>query len=299
MISAVIFGIMLGLGIWVVIRGIVDPPEFASRAEMQERLSNTLTPLNTLKSQSLWVLIGKMSAAVAAGLLIFWMTRWLAAGAMTFVVAWYGPQLLLGIRLRRMAIARIESVALWAEQLRDLVSAGGSVSGSILLSAPYAPEPIRPPIQKLSEEMLAFGLPEALKRFAIRSESSYVDRLTLGLKIADDSGARLRDLLDDLAGALRASVEVRFRVEAVQTRTLMNGGAIIGITLTLAVIVALINSEYFDNYYGLVGQSVLMGVMLLYLMAILSIMQIDKQKDDTRLLEHLKEEDFTEQLVGS
>lgn len=298
MISAVIFGILLGLGLWVIIRGLVDPPKFKTRAELQERLSMTLTPLNTLKNQSLWVLIGKISGAIVAGLLVFWMTRWLAAGVLGFVLAWYGPQILLGITLRRQAIARIESVALWAEQLRDLVSAGGSVSGSILLSAPYAPAPIRPPIQKLSEEMLAFGLPEALKRFAIRSESSYVDRLTLGLKIADDSGARLRDLLDDLASALRASVEVRFRVEATQTRTLVNGGMIMGITLALSVVIALMNPDYFrDAYFGLLGQSVLMGVVLLYLMAILSIMQIDKQRDSTRLLEHLKEEEFAGQLV--
>lgn len=298
MIEAVVFGTLLGLGLWVIIRGLVNPPKFASRAELQDRLSMTLMPLNTLKNQNLWVLIGKISGAVVAGLLVFWITRWLAAGVLGFVLAWYGPQILLGVSLRRQAIARIESVALWAEQLRDLVSAGGSVSGSILLSAPYAPAPIRPPIQKLSEEMLAFGLPEALKRFAIRSESSYVDRLTLGLKIADDSGARLRDLLDDLAGALRASVEVRFRVEATQTRTLVNGGMIMGITLVLSVVIALMNPDYFrDAYFGLLGQSVLMGVVLLYLMAILSIMQIDKQRDSTRLLDHLKEEELSGQLV--
>ena len=298
MIEAVVFGTLLGLGLWVIIRGLVNPPKFASRAELQDRLSMTLMPLNTLKNQNLWVLIGKISGAVVAGLLVFWITRWLAAGVLGFVLAWYGPQILLGVSLRRQAIARIESVALWAEQLRDLVSAGGSVSGSILLSAPYAPAPIRPPIQKLSEEMLAFGLPEALKRFAIRSESSYVDRLTLGLKIADDSGARLRDLLDDLAGALRASVEVRFRVEATQTRTLVNGGMIMGITLVLSVVIALMNPDYFrDAYFGLLGQSVLMGVVLLYLMAILSIMQIDKQRDSTRLLDHLKEEELSGQSV--
>lgn len=298
MISAVIFGILLGLGVWVIILGLVSPPKFASRAELQERLSMTLTPLNTLKNQNLWVLIGKISGAIVAGLLVFWMTRWVAAGVLGFILAWYGPQILLGVSLRRQAIARIESVALWAEQLRDLVSAGGSVSGSILLSAPYAPAPIRPPIQKLSEEMLAFGLPEALKRFAIRSESSYVDRLTLGLKIADDSGARLRDLLDDLASALRASVEVRFRVESTQTRTLVNGGMIMGITLALSVVIALMNPDYFrEAYFGLLGQSVLMGVVLLYLMAILSIMQIDKQRDSTRLLDHLKEEELAGQLA--
>ncbi len=297
MIAAVLLGMMLGLGIWIIVRGIVDPPNFATRADIQERLTMTLTPLNTLKNPSLWVLVGKIAAAIAGGLLVFWMTRWLAAGLMGFIVAWYGPQVLLGMRLRRQSIARVEGVALWAEQLRDLVTAGGSVSGSILLSAPYAPLPIRPPIQKLSEEMLAFGLPEALKRFAIRSNSAYVDRLTLGLKIADDSGARLRDLLDDLAGALRASVEVRFRMETTQTRTLMNGGFILIITLVLAVVINVISPDYFDAYYGLIGQTVLMGVVLLYLMAVITIMQIDKDRDSTRLLDHLKEDEMAGLVV--
>lgn len=297
MIAAALFGLLLGLGIWVVVRGIVNPPKFATRAEIQERLTMTLTPLNSLKNQSLWVLIGKVAAAIAAGLLVFWMTRWLAAGAMGFIVAWFGPQVLLGMKLRRQAIARVESVALWAEQLRDLVTAGGSVSGSILLSAPYSPAPIRQPIQKLSEEMLAFGLPEALKRFAIRSDSSYVDRLTLGLKIADDSGARLRELLDDLASALRASVEVRFRMETTQTRTLLNGGLILVITLVLAVVINIISPDYFDAYYGFVGQTVLMGVVLLYLMAVLTIMQIDRERDSIRLLDHLEKDEKAGELV--
>lgn len=298
MIAAVLFGLLLGLGLWVLVRGIVNPPKFASRDEIRRRAEATLLPLSALKNQSLWELIGKISAAVAAGVLVLLMTRWIGAGALAVVLGWYGPQILLGVRTRRLAIARIESVALWAEQLRDLVSAGGSVSGSILLSAPYAPEPIRPQIQKLSEEMLAFGLPEALKRFALSAKSSYVDRLSLGLKIADDSGARLRDLLDDLASALRASVEVRFRTEAVQTRTLVNGGMILGITLLIAVLIGLLNPDYFrDAYYGFVGQSVLIFVVVLYILAILSILQMDKEKEGLRLLEHLKEDELAEQLA--
>lgn len=298
MIAAVLFGLLLGLGLWVLVRGIVNPPKFASRDEIRKRAEATLLPLSALKNQSLWELIGKIAAAVAAGVLVLLMTRWIGAGVLAGVLGWYGPQILLGMRTRRLAIARIESVALWAEQLRDLVSAGGSVSGSILLSAPYAPEPIRPQIQKLSEEMLAFGLPEALKRFALAAKSSYVDRLSLGLKIADDSGARLRDLLDDLASALRASVEVRFRTEAVQTRTLVNGGMILGITLVLSVVVGLLNPDYFRNaYYGFVGQSVLIFVVVLYILAILSILQIDKEKEGPRLLEHLTEDELAEQLA--
>ena len=298
MTAAVLFGLLLGLGLWVLVRGIVNPPKFASRDEVRRRAEAALLPLSALKSQSLWELVGKIAAAVAAAVLVWWMTRWIGAGVLAGVLGWYGPQILLGMRTRRLAIARIESVALWAEQLRDLVSAGGSVSGSILLSAPYAPEPIRPQIQKLSEEMMAFGLPEALKRFALAAKSSYVDRLSLGLKIADDSGARLRDLLDDLASALRASVEVRFRTESTQTRTLANGGMILGITLVLAVVVGLINPAYFrDAYYGFVGQSVLVFVVILYVLAILSILQIDKEKEGPRLLEHLKEDELAEQLA--
>lgn len=298
MIAAVLFGLLLGLGLWVLVRGIVNPPKFASRDEIRRRAEATLLPLSTLKNQSLWELIGKIAAAVAAGVLVLLMTRWIGAGVLAVVLGWYGPQILLGVRTRRLAIARIESVALWAEQLRDLVSAGGSVSGSILLSAPYAPEPIRPQIQKLSEEMLAFGLPEALKRFALAAKSSYVDRLSLGLKIADDSGARLRDLLDDLASALRASVEVRFRTEAVQTRTLVNGGMILGITLLIAVLIGLLNPDYFRvAYYGFVGQSVLIFVVVLYILAILSILQMDKEKEGPRLLEHLREDELAEQLA--
>ncbi len=298
MIAVIILGVLLGLGLWILVRGIVDPPKFISREQIKQRVTFTLTPLNTLKNQYVWIIVGKVAGAILAGLLIGYVTGWVGAGMLASVLAWYGPQIVSGMLLRRRNLARIESVALWAEQLRDLVTAGGSVSGSILLSAPYSPEPIRALIQKLSEETLAFGLPEALKRFAVRAKSPYIDRLSLGLKIADESGARLRDLLDDLAESLRASVEVRFRTEATQTRTLINGGVIMGITLVLAISIALLTPDYFNEYFGVVGQIVLCGVVFLYVMAIFAILQIDKAAEGVRLLEHLQLDEQNEQELA-
>lgn len=296
---AVVLGVLLGLGIWVLVRGIISPPESLSKDKIKNQLAIRLTPLNSLKNQNFWIVAGKVVGAIVAGLLIGYTTGWVGAGILASMLGWYGPQIVYGIYTQRKNLAKIESVAVWAEQLRDLVTAGGSVSGSILLSAPYSPEPIRNLVQKLSQETLAFGLPNALRRFAIRAESPYIDRLSLGLKIADQSGAKLRELLDDLAESLRASVEVRFRVEATQTRTLMNGGIIMGITLVLGIAIASLTPDYFDEYYGVVGQIVLCGVVFLYGMAIFAILQSDKAGEGARLLEHLKSEDQqdTDQLA--
>jgi len=297
--QAVIFGVLLGLGIWVLVRGIISPPQPSKKNQFRARFVISRTSLSSLKNQNFWIIAGKAIGAIAAGLLIGYATGWVGAGILASMLGWYGPQIVFGIYSRRKNLSKIESVAVWAEQLRDLVTAGGSVSGSILLSAPYSPEPIRDLIQKLSQETLAFGLPDALRRFAVRAQSPYIDRLSLGLKIADESGAKLRELLDDLAEALRASVEVRFRVEATQTRTLLNGGIIMGITLVLGIAIAALTPDYFDEYYGLVGQIVLCGVVFLYGLAIFSILQSDKASEGARLLDHIKleEERASSQLV--
>lgn len=291
MIAAIFLGFVLGLGLWVIAQAFISTSGFFENLRFRERTEFAITQLRTLGSQGFWVLVGKLALAVLIGLLLGYATGWVGAGLLGFILAWYGPQIIAGIIRQRKNLARIESVALWAEQLRDLVTAGGSVSGSILLSAPYSPEPIRPLIQKLSEETLAFGLSEALKRFSIRARSAYVDRLSLGLKIADESGAKLRDLLDDLAESLRSAVEVRFRTEATQTRVLMNGGVIMGITLLLGVVIAIMTPDYFDEYYGLVGQIVLCAVVGIYFLAIFVILQIDKATEGVRLLEHLQIEE--------
>lgn len=284
----ILFGVALGVGLWVVVFGLVRPPHLLSRKELQKRFSVALDPLKVARERGYDVTALRLLATVLVGLLFGFLTDWVAAGVLGSLLTWFGPQIVKFIKLRRESIARLEGIALWAEQLRHLVRAGGSVSGSILLSVPYSPEPIRPLVQKLAEDIVAFGMPEALKRFAIRADSPYADRLSLGLKIADESGAGLSDMLDELASALRDSVEVRFRTETTQTRTLLNGAAIMGITLLLGIVITILTPEYFDEYYGLVGQSVLLGVVLLYGAAIYIILQIDKTKEDPRLLEHLE-----------
>ena len=303
--TAVFYGILLGLGLWILVRGLVNPPRIPPRSELKERLSQVLNvkPKQSMsleeKNRLMEIVknVLKVAGALAAGLVVGFGTGWLGAGLLFAVIGWYGPQILLSMQARKQTLIRIESVAIWAEQLRDLVTAGGSVSGSILLSAPYSPEPIRDQVQKLSEETLGYGLPEALKRFAVRCQSPYVDRLSLGLKIADESGAKLRDLLDHLASSLRASVEVRFRTEATQKRTLLNGTLIIGITLALAIVITLLTPDYFNAYYGLIGQTVLIFVMILYVIAIFTILQIDKATEGARLLDHLDIEEEQAELV--
>ena len=300
MTQAVIYGALLGFGLWILIRGIVNPPSLPTKESLKARFeasagkSAFASPESKSKAIATAVTVLKVAGAVLLGLLVGFGTGWLGAGVLFGILGWFGPQIVLGLRARRQILVRIEAVAIWAEQLRDLVTAGGSVSGSILLSAPYSPEPVRDQVQKLSEETLGYGLPEALKRFAVRCESPYVDRLSLGLKIADESGAKLRDLLDHLASSLRASVEVRFRTEATQKRTLMNGTLIIAITLGLAAVITLLTPDYFNEYYGLIGQTVLMFVVALYVMAIFAILQIDKASEGARLLDHLTLEDELE-----
>ena len=300
MTEAIIYGALLGLGLWIVVRGIVNPPRFPSKEEIKAHFeaaaNKSAFTSPEAKSQAIETMVKvlKLVGAGLLGLLVGFGTGWLGAGVLFGILGWFGPRIVLGLRARQQVLVRIEAVAIWAEQLRDLVTAGGSVSGSILLSAPYSPEPIREQVQKLSEETLGYGLPEALKRFAIRCESPYVDRLSLGLKIADESGAKLRDLLDHLASSLRASVEVRFRTEATQKRTLMNGTLIIAITLGLAAVITLLTPNYFNEYFGPVGQSVLMFIVALYAMAIFAILQMDKATEGARLLDHLTLEEELE-----
>lgn len=204
-----------------------------------------------------WARLGAAAlVAVVAGLVTAWPVGAAAAGLATFAL----PALF----ARRGATeqARLEGLATWVEQLRDTISAAAGINQAIAVTAPLAPEALRPAVVALAAtlgEGVAMGT--ALRGFAAEVADPVGDAVALALLMAAErQGARLAALLSELAATARAEVAMRLRVDAARASswTAVRGSA--GVTLGTAALLVVMSRPYLAPYATFAGQVVLAGV---------------------------------------
>ena len=82
--------------------------------------------------------------AAALGLGGWYVTGWVAAGLVGAMAGWTGPLMVQAPKKRHAVTDEIEAYSQWAEQVRDLVGASGSLFEAVVLSAGNAPGRLRP-----------------------------------------------------------------------------------------------------------------------------------------------------------
>lgn len=197
-----------------------------------------------------------LAVAAAVGLVTGWPVGALAAGAATFAL----PAI-----FARPGLAgrdRLEALVTWVEQLRDTISAAAGVNQAITVTAPLAPEAVRPAVGHLAAALTeGIPAPVCLRSFAAEVADPLGDAVALALLMAAErQGARLAALLSELAATARAEVAMRLRVEAARASswTAVRGSA--GVTLGTAGLLVVVSRPYLAPYDTAIGQVVLAGV---------------------------------------
>lgn len=248
--SAVLAGAICGLGVLVAAVAWWSPDTFA----MSPYRSRRSGPVDRL----VWVRTG---AAVVAGLLCWLGTGWPVGSALVAAGAWMVPVLWGAKRRRAAAVARIEAIATWAEQLRDVMAAADGIQSAIAVTARTAPGPIRPEVQALADRLVRReSLPSALRRFGADVAHPLADVVVTSLILASERQGRLGDLLSEVAASARATASMRLRVEAVRARTYVTTRLIVGITIGMAVWLVVLRREYLAPFDTVAGQVMLLVI---------------------------------------
>jgi Flp pilus assembly protein TadB len=173
---------------------------------------------------------------------------------------------LVGARRRRdTVIAKTEAVAAWAEMLRDTLAASAGLQAAISASAPVAPAPIEAEVRELAGSMQRDGLPVALRRFALEVADPAADLVVVALTVAATRQAsQLGEVLDRAASAARAASAMRVSVEASRARTFTSARIIVGVTVAMAVAIAVFSGSYLDPFDAASGQLVLVVIAGLF-----------------------------------
>lgn len=228
----------------------------------------------------------RLGAAVGGGVLVLVLTRWpVAAVAIGLLVA-YWDRIAGGGGEERLAILRLEGLAVWTESLRDTIAGAVGLEQAIPSSVEATPAVLRPPLNLLVDRLrIREPLPDALLAFAEDLDDPSADTVVAALVLnARLRGPGLRDVLTALATSTREELDMRRRVEASRRSVRRSVRLILAIVLSVAGAMALLNDAYVASYDGVLGQFVLLVVCLLFLAGLLWLRRLAKPSPVERIL---------------
>ena len=280
-LAAALFGALAGLGLFAMVLGSQKRPVH----EKQARLRSFRTRAASVKlPSSASDTLAMVGLAAVLGFGAWYATGWVAAALIGLTAGVMGPLMWRGPRQRRDFTDEIEAYSQWTEQIRDLVSASGSLFEAVTLSADQAPSRLRPKIVQMASIARTLGLPAALDWFAAEMESPFADRLVLGMKIAWDSGARVSEAFQSTARAMRIEVEMRRRNEVANARAWTQVVSILGVTVVSVLFMFVFNKAFFDPFGSVVGQATLLAVGVLIFGNVYWVLKLSESGVPVRLL---------------
>lgn len=209
--------------------------------------------------------------ALAIAVVVYAVTRWISAIPITAAGVWYLPRMLGPDTRYQTELAVVDAVAVFAEMLRDTLSAATGLNQAVALACRHAPQALQPAAANLAEQIEARegSTRQALHGFADEIDDATADLVALALAAASEHPTRdLAGLLSSLATTAREQAAMRTRIAVAQARTRTAIRMITVITVGLAVLLLIIDRAYLASYDSATGQLVLLWVAAIFAAAL-------------------------------
>lgn len=282
---AVLAGLLAITGVVVGVIGIVGttrPPRPPSAAALKLRSWWTGPSRNRRDQRARQV---TMVTAVSVAALVWLLTGWPAAGVIVGIAIPGIPWLLAAGHAEKKALARLEAVEAWTRRLADIVARGIGLQQAIVATAATAPQQIAQEVGDLAARMQATGEPvDALRQFADDLDDYTADQVIAPLMLhVSDRGEGLHDVLTDISRSIAAEVEMRSTVDAKRAGPRFAVRFLTGMTIALLVFGAL-NPTYLQPYGTVLGQLLLLGLSVFYIVLMNSVRKLSLPPARARLL---------------
>jgi Flp pilus assembly protein TadB len=271
---AVIAGALFGGGLalfFVAMRGVRPRPGKPS-GRSREDLVRTLSTRTAL--------------AVIAGVAVLAVTRWpvAAIGAVLLVLGWRGIGG--GAAEERRAMARLEALAAWTESLRDTIAGAVGLEQAIPASLRAVAPVLHPHVQAMVDRLhTRVPLAEALRRFGDDLDDASADLVVAALILnARLRGPGLRDMLGALSTSARAELDMRRRVEANRRTTRRSVQIVVGVSVGIALLLAVGNRSYVEPYKTFTGQLVMAVIVGLFAIGFIWLRRLARYETPERFL---------------
>ncbi len=275
---ALVLGAIFGSGLMLIVLGIrgVD-----AKAESAERSSQGVMQwLRRFENLEL-----RLAAAVFAAFAVWYLSRWPIGILLAIGGGLAGPSLAGAKRRRQAAMAKVEAVAAWAEQLRDIIGTSSGLQEAIAASSRVAPMAIRAEVRQFAVDQRRENFGVAARRFAAAVADPAADQVAVALMLAAERrGQSLALVLDDVAAAAREESTMMDRTETARARSYTEALAVTSIVLIMFAGMLLFNRSYLSAFDTMVGQAVLGAVGVGWAFAIASLIGLAKIDRPDRLL---------------
>jgi len=271
---AVLLGALAGGGVFllvIAIRGL--PPRAAPRGP--SRLERAIKDVVSVRG----------GVAIIIGILVLLLTRWVVAGVGMALLA-FSWRSLSGAASERRSMARLEGLATWTESLRDTIAGAVGLEQAIPSSIRVADGSIREPLMRLVDRLhTRMPMHTALRRFAEDLDDPSADMIIAALIINSRlRGPGLRDLLGALADSVREEMDMRRKVNATRRATRRSVQIVIGVSVAMALILAVLDRGFLAPYDSVFGQFVLAIIVALYGVGIAWLRRLARFDQPQRLL---------------
>ncbi len=219
---------------------------------------------------------GRFVPASLVGLLVFAISGWLLPGAVVGVGAFW----VIGGWQRRQRpmtgeVARLDALASWIENVRDVLLAGEQPIGAITSTVGTCSPIIRAEVRRLAAGLGRQDPDIVFRRFADDLDDPLADLVATGLSIAVQRGARTVPVLTALAEQTRQQVDRRRLVEAERAPTRREVQALTSIMGALVVgLLVLGRSQYLAAYDEPTGQLFLSASLAGYVVLIARVQRL-------------------------
>jgi Flp pilus assembly protein TadB len=223
--------------------------------------------------------------ARVVGILVLVATHWVVAGVGVALLA-YSWRSLGGAASERRTMTRLESLATWAESLRDTIAGAVGLEQAIPSSTRVADASISEPLAKLVDRLhTRMPMHVALRRFADDLDDPSADMIIAALIINSRlRGPGLRALLGALADSVREELDMRRKVNAGRRSTRRSVQIVIAVSVGVAIGLAVIDHAFLAPYDGFYGQLMLVVIGAIYAAGILWLRRLATFEMPQRLL---------------
>ncbi|MGF1425025.1 type II secretion system F family protein [Kitasatospora sp. LaBMicrA B282] len=228
----------------------------------------------------------RVAVTAAVTLLMLVVTGWPVAGPLTAAAAWWLPKVLGRDKEHEKAVARIEAIATWTEQLRDTLAAAAGLEQALLATTATAPLPVRPKVAACAEAIRrGQRLPDALRQLQADLADPLGDLVVIALLgAAGRQSGRLADLLAGLAGSAREQALMRARTATSRARIRTSVRIVVATTLGMALALIVLNRSYLQPFDTATGQLVLLVIAGLFALAFTWLRRIATFTEPARVL---------------
>lgn len=205
----------------------------------------------------------RILGGLAIGTLVALVSGWLLPGAVVGVGAawaiggWQQRQ-----RSGDAEIERLDALASWVENVRDVLMAGEQPIGAITSTVGASSPVIRPYVRRLAAGLGQQDPEIAFRRFADDLDDPLADLVAAGLSIAIRRGARTVPVLTSLAEQTREQVDRRRLVEAERAPTRREVQALTVIMAALVVLLLVFGRSEYLAAYDTTGGQIFLGLAL-------------------------------------